>query len=127
MITVTEFLNERMDGILKREQGNTNMVYLYNVNDTWAAVEKSAYFLSQLVPCNVLTLLAKRNKDTFGGQIVLASVSDAYFNGSNNEYSVIHCDHDFRVLKLKNIPTHYAEWRQENLVSDLDPDDFDFC
>ena len=49
MLTVTQFLNEKMDGILQMERDNEEMVHLFHVNDCWSAVEKSAYFLSQLV------------------------------------------------------------------------------
>ena len=54
MLTVNQFLNERMDGILRMERDNKNMVHLFHVNDSWSAVEKSAYFLSQLVACDVI-------------------------------------------------------------------------
>ena len=67
MLTVNQFLNERMDGILRMERDNKNMVHLFHVNDSWSAVEKSAYFLSQLVACDVITLLAKGNDEAPGG------------------------------------------------------------
>lgn len=89
MLTVNQFLNERMDGILRMERDNKNMVYLFHVNDSWSAVEKSAYFLSQLVACDVITLLAKGNDEAPEGQIVLASVSDERLTAARKEYSVV--------------------------------------
>ncbi len=86
MLTVNQFLNERMDGILRMERDNKNMVYLFHVNDSWSAVEKSAYFLSQLVACDVITLLAKGNDEAPEGQIVLASVSDERLTAARKEY-----------------------------------------
>lgn len=66
------------------ERDNKNMVYLFHVNDSWSAVEKSAYFLSQLVACDVITLLAKGNDEAPEGQIVLASVSDERLTAARN-------------------------------------------
>ena len=125
MITVSQFLNERMDGILRMEMGNEGMVHLFHVNDSWSAVEKSAYFLSQLVACDVITLLAKGHDDAPDGQIVLASVSDERLNEARKEYSVVWHGDDYQVLRPKNIPTQYSEWHQENLVDDLEDEDFE--
>ena len=125
MITVTQFLNERMDGILRTEKSNEGMVHLYHVNDSWAAVEKSAYFLSQLVACEVITLLAKGHEEAPDGQIVLASVSTERLKGAENEYSILWRGDDYLVLKPRNIPTHYNEWHLENVVDDIDDEDFE--
>lgn len=125
MITVTQFLNERMDGILRTEKSNEGMVHLYHVNDSWSAVEKSAYFLSQLVACDVITLLVKGHNEAPDGQIVLASVPTERLKGAENEYSILWRGDDYLVLKPRNIPTHYNEWHQENIVDDIDDEDFD--
>lgn len=125
MITVTQFLGEKMDGILRMERDNKNMVHLFHVNDSWSAVEKSAYFLSQLVACDVITLLAKGNDEAPEGQIVLASVSDERLTAASKEYSVVWHGDDYLVLRPRNIPTRYSEWHQENIVDDIDDDDFE--
>ena len=125
MITVTQFLYELMDGILKREQDNENMIYLYYVNGTWSAIERSAYFLSQMVACEVITLLAQDHEEAPEGQIVLASVSDTMLRTAVRSYSVVRHSLDHLILRPINIPTHYAEWHQGNLVQDLDDDDLE--
>ena len=76
MITVTQFLNEKMDGILKVERDNKGLIHLYHVNDSWSAVEKSAYYLSQFTCCQVITLLNQNHDEGNNGQIVLASTSE---------------------------------------------------
>ena len=101
------------------------MVHLYHVNDSWSGVEKSAYFLSQMVACDVITLLAKGHDEAPGGQIVLASVSDELLNGARRKYSVVWRGDDYQVLKPRNIPTRYNEWHQENIVDDIEDDDFE--
>ena len=125
MITVTQFLNERMDGILRTEKSNEGMVHLYHVNDSWAAVEKSAYFLSQMAECEVITLLAKGHEEAPDGQIVLASVPDEHLNEVREGCSVIWHGDDYLVLRPMNIPTHYNEWHKENLVNDIEDEDFE--
>ena len=125
MLTVTQFLNERMDGVLRMERDNENMIHLFHVNGSWSTVEKSAYFLSQMVPCDVITLLAKGHDDASDGQIVLASVSDARLDEAKKEYSVVWRGDDYLVLKPRNIPSHYSEWHQENIIDDLEDDDFE--
>lgn len=125
MITVSQFLNEKMDGILRMERDNKNMVHLFHVNDSWSAVEKSAYFLSHLVACDVITLLAKGHNEAPAGQIVLASVSDERLNGASKCYSVVWHGDDYLVLRPKNIPKHYNEWHQENVVEDIEDEDFE--
>ena len=125
MITVNQFLNERMDGILRMEKDNSGMVHLYHVNDSWSAVEKSAYFLSQLVACDVITLLVKGHDAMPARQIVLASVSDKPLNEANKNYSVVWHGDDYLALRPKNIPTRYTEWHQENIVDDIEDDDFE--
>ncbi len=125
MISVTQFLNEKMDGILRMERDNEDKVHLFHVNDSWSAVEKSAYFLSQMVACEVITLLAKGHEEAPDGQIVLASVSTERLKGAENEYSTLWHGDDYLVLKPRNIPTHYNEWHQENIVDDIDDEDFE--
>lgn len=125
MLTVTQFLNERMDGILRTEKNNEGMVHLYHVNDCWSAVEKSAYFLTQLTVCEVITLLVKEHETMATRQIVLASVSEARLNDANKNYSVIWRGDDYLVLRPKNIPTRYTEWHQENIVDDIEDDDLE--
>ena len=125
MITVTQFLNERMDGILKTEKSNEGMVHLYHVNGSWAAVEKSAYFLSQMAECEVITLLAKGHDEAPDRQIVLASVPDEHLNEVREGCSVIWHGDDYLVLRPMNIPTHYNEWHKENLVNDIEDEDFE--
>lgn len=125
MMTVNKFLNERMDSVLKAERHNDSMVHLYHVNDSWSAVEKSAYFLSRLVSCDVITLLAKGHDEVPTGQIVLASVSEERLDAARNGYSVLWSGKDYQVLKPKNIPAGYDKWHQENIVDDLDDEDFE--
>lgn len=125
MITVTKFLNERMDSVLKAERHNDSMVHLYHVNDSWSAVEKSAYFLSRLVPCDVITLLAKGHDGAPPGQIVLASVSEERLGAARGGFSVVWSGKDYLVLKPKRIPVGYDKWHQENIVDDLDNEDFE--
>lgn len=125
MLTVTQFLKERMDGILRMERDNDGMIHLFHVNDCWSAVEKSAYFLSQLVACDVITLLAKGHDDAPDGQIVMASVSDERLSRARKEYSVVWHGDDYQILRPRNIHTHYFEWHQENLVEDLEDEDFE--
>ncbi len=125
MITVTQFLNERMEGILRTEKNNDGMVHLYHVNDSWSAVEKSAYFLSQMAECEVITLLAKGHDEAPDRQIVLASVPDEHLNEVREGCSVIWHGDDYLVLRPMNIPTHYNEWHKENLVDDIEDEDFE--
>ena len=125
MIAVTQFLNEKMDGVLQAEDGNEGVVHLYHVNDCWSAVERSAYYLSQFARCEVITLLAKGHDGGPDRQIILASVSDALLSATGNEYSIL-CDAgDHLVLKPRHIPTRYAEWHQANILTDVDEEDFE--
>ncbi|HBN02367.1 MAG TPA: hypothetical protein DD383_07180, partial [Rikenellaceae bacterium] len=96
-----------------------------HVNDSWAAVEKSAYFLSQMAECEVITLLAKGHEEAPDGQIVLASVPDEHLNEVREGCSVIWHGDDYLVLRPMNIPTHYNEWHKENLVDDIEDEDFE--
>ncbi len=114
-----------MDAVLSAERHNDSMIHLYHVNDSWSAVEKSAYFLSRMVACDVITLLAKGHDEVLPGQIVLASVSEERLGVARNGFSVVRSGEDYLVLKPKNIPTGYAEWHKENIVEDLDDDDFE--
>lgn len=116
MISVTQFLNDKMDGILRMERDNEDLVHLFHVNGSWSAVEKSAYYLSQMTDCNVITLLAQGQDNSTNGQIVLASVSDELLGEAGKEYSVVWQGDDYLVLRPKNIPTKYSEWHLANLV-----------
>ena len=124
MITVTQFLNEKMDGILKVERDNKGLIHLYHVNDSWSAVEKSAYYLSQFTCCQVITLLNQNHDEGNNGQIVLASTSETQLINARKAYSVVLDNGDHMILKPKNIPTHYSEWHQENILQDLEDHDF---
>lgn len=123
MISVTQFLNDKMDGILRMERDNEGKVHLFHVNDSWSAVEKSAYYLSQMTDCNVITLLAQGQDNSVNGQIVLASVSDEQLGEARKEYSVVWQGDDYQVLQPKNIPTKYSEWHLANLVDEDEDDD----
>lgn len=125
MISVTQFLNEKMDGILRMERDNEDKVHLFHVNDSWSAVEKSAYYLSQMTDCNVITLLAQGQDNSTNGQIVLASVSDEQLGEARKEYSVVWQSNDYLILRPMNIPTRYSEWHKENTVENPDDDDFE--
>lgn len=125
MIAVTQFLGAMMDGVLQAEDGNEGVVHLYHVNDCWSAVEKSAYYLSRFVRCDVFTLLAKGHDGAPDRQIILASVPDALLTATGNEYSILRNAGDHLVLKPRNIPTRYAEWHQANILNDLDEEDFE--
>ena len=101
------------------------MVHLYRVNDCWSAVERSAYYLSQFVRCDVITLLAKGHDGTPDRQIILASVSDALLAATGNEYSILRDAGDHLVLRPRHIPARYAEWHQANILNDLNDEDFE--
>lgn len=112
-----------MDEVLQTEDDNKGVVHLYRVNDCWSAVERSAYYLSQFVRCDVITLLAKGHGGTPDRQIILASVSDALLAATGNEYSILRDTGDHLVLKPLHIPARYAEWHQSNILTDLDEED----
>ncbi len=124
MIAVTQFLDEEMGRILKAERSNECLVHLYHVNDCWSAVEKSAYYLSQFVSCNIITLFADMKGELQDGQIVLASTSEVRLANARKAYSIVQKDGDHLILKPKDIPTNYAEWHKSNLIDDLEEDDF---
>lgn len=116
-----------MDGVLQAEEGNEGVVHLYHVNDCWSAVEKSAYFLSQLIDCDIITLLAKGRRGLPDRQILLASVSETHLSAARNEYSILRNAGDHLVLKPRHIlSSHYAEWHQANILTDIDEDDFEY-
>ena len=125
MIEVTQFLGTLMDGVLQAEEDNKGVVHLYRVNDCWSAVERSAYYLSQFVRCDVITLLAKGHDGTPDRQIILASVSDALLAATGNEYSILRDAGDHLVLRPRHIPARYAEWHQANILNDLNDEDFE--
>lgn len=124
MITVTQFLDEMMGGILNIEKDNGSLIHLYHVNGCWSAVEKSAYFLSRFADCQVITLLNPSQDGSSGSQIVLSSTSDAKLADASQAYSVISDDGDHLILKPKNIPTRYSEWHRENILQDPEDEDF---
>lgn len=123
MMTVTKFLNERMVSVLRAESQNGSMIHLYHVNGSWAAVEKSAYFLSRLMSCEIITLLPEGDNEVLPGQIVLASVPEERLGVVRDGLSVMWSGEDYLVLKPKDIPAGYAKWHQENTVDDLDDED----
>lgn len=125
MISVTQFLNERMESVLKTEKDNESLVHLYHVNGCWSAVEKSAYFLSRFAGCQVITLLSKDHDGGPDSQIVLASTSETQLADASQAYSVISDDGDHLILRPRNIPAHYSEWHQENILQDPEDDDYD--
>ncbi|GEM_PF-1275864 len=125
MITVKQFLDEGIGRALERERCNDSRIYLYHVNDSWSAVEKSAYFLSRLVACDVISLLVKASDRVPDGQILLASVSDTQLDRAKKNCSVMKPDSDHIILKPMMVPGHFAEWRQESIIEDPDEDDIE--
>lgn len=95
------FLNEMIDAVLELERKNESQIHLFHVNGSWSAIERSAYHLSQVVPCNVITLIPNDKSKTAYGQIVLASVSDAQLDDVRMIYPATYCDEDYLVVNLK--------------------------
>lgn len=114
---INSLFQAELKNILKQEQNNENRVNLYSVGEYWAAFEKSAYLLEQMIPDSNRPLVLYLKDYPF--PVVMHNVHYEKLNSIRRNHIVAKTDMDYLQFVTHPIDGNlYKSWYKVHVVDE---------